>query len=123
MRKKKILIIDDDPVIVKFLASTLQSRNYDVITASDGIIGLEEAKAKRPNLIILDIVMPTMDGYEVCFRLKKDRITKEIPVVMLTSVESKEAVKIAHQAGANDYIIKPIILTTLLTKITKLIKS
>jgi len=119
MRKEKVLIIDDDPVIEKLVSTLLQSRSYNVITASDGVEGLEKAKIEHPNLILLDIVMPTMNGYEVCDELKKDKDTKEIPIVMLTSEESREAVKTAYRAGADDYIVKPINLTMLLAKMDK----
>ena len=117
MSKGKVLIIDDDPVIVELVTTLLQSRSYDVITAFDGVDGLEKAKIEQPNIILLDIIMPTMDGYEVCDELKKDKNTKKIPVVMLTCVGSREAVRTAHQVGADDYIVKPINLTTLLDKI------
>jgi DNA-binding response OmpR family regulator len=117
MSKERVLIIDDDPVIVELVTTLLQSRSYDVITAFDGVKGLEKAKIEHPNIILLDIIMPTMNGYEVCDELKKDENTMKIPVVMLTSVDSREAIRNAHQSGADDYIVKPINLTTLLAKI------
>lgn len=123
MSKKKVLVIDDDLVVEKLVTTLLQSRSYNVITASDGVKGLEKAKNECPDLILLDIVMPIMDGYEVCDELKKDKDTKEIPIIMLTSEESREAIKSAYQAGANDYIVKPIILTMLLTKIDKFLSK
>lgn len=119
MAKSKVLIIDDEPDIIETLTYMLQARNYEIISASDGIEGLLKAKSESPDIILLDIMMPGMDGYEVCSKLKKDNSVKNIPVIMLTAKGDAEAVIKAHRLGANDYIVKPFNLPTLLNKLGK----
>jgi DNA-binding response OmpR family regulator len=121
MQKNKILVIDDDPVVVKLASVMLKARNYAVISASNGDDGLIMVKSENPDLILLDISMPTISGHEVCQRLKTDKYTEKIPIIMLTSEDNTEAVEIAHKVGANDYIVKPINLAILLKKIDKLL--
>lgn len=121
MPKYKILIVDDEPDIVETLSFMLQARNFDVVTASDGLEALSKVKSERPDLVLLDIMMPGMDGYEVCIKLKTDKETKNIPVVMLTARGENEAVIRAHKAGANDYIVKPFTLPTLVNKLNRLL--
>jgi len=122
MQKNKILVIDDDPVIVKLVTVMLKARNYDVVDAFNGDDGLIKAKSENPNLILLDISMPTISGYEVCQKLKSEHNTEKIPIIMLTSEDYTEAVEIAHRAGANDYIVKPFNLAILIKKIDKLLR-
>ena len=117
MPKSKILLIDDEPDIVETTTFMLRTHSYLVSAASDGLEGLGKAKGEHPDLILLDIMMPDMDGYEVCARLKADEETKHIPVVMLTAKAESEAVLKCHGLGANDYIIKPFSLPTLLGKL------
>jgi len=121
MPKYKVLIVDDEPDIVETLSFMLQARNFDVVTASDGFEALSKVKSERPDLVLLDIMMPGMDGYDVCVKLKTDKETKNIPVVMLTARGENEAVIRAHKAGANDYIVKPFSLPTLVSKLNKLL--
>ena len=123
MQKNKILIIDDDPVIVKLVTVVLKARNYDVVTASNGDDGLITAKSDNPNLILLDISMPTISGYEVCQKLKTDKYTQKIPIIMLTSEDDTEAVEIAYGAGANDYIVKPLNLLILIKNMDQLLAN
>ena len=119
MGKSKILIVDDEPDIVETLLSLLQARNFDVITASDGLEGLSKASSEHPDLTILDVMMSGMDGYDVCLTLKNDKQTQNMPVIMLTAKEEKESIIKAHKSGADDYIIKPFNLPTLLSKLNK----
>jgi len=119
MPKNKILIIDDEPDIAETVMFMLQARKYQVSTALGGIEGLQKAKAIRPDLIFLDIMMPDMNGYDVCTKLKSDKDTKHIPIVMLTAREESEAVLKSHGLGASDYIVKPFSLPTLLGKLRK----
>jgi len=121
MAKTKILVIDDEVDIVDTVSFMLRSRGYDVITASDGGEGLTKAMVEHPNLILLDIIMPVMDGFEVCFKLKRDKDARKIPVIMITARGDNEAVVKARSAGADDYIVKPFSLPTLISKINKLI--
>jgi len=121
MSKNKILVIDDEADIVDTVAFMLRSRGYDVITACDGGEGLTKIMLEQPDLVLLDIVMPVMDGFEVCHKLKRDKDAKKIPVIMFTARGDNEAVIKAKQFGADDYIVKPFNLPTLVNKINRLI--
>ena len=96
MGKEKILIIDDEPDIVETLTLMLQARNYDVVTAMDGTEGLAKVKTERPDLTLLDIMMPGMSGYDVCQKLKESNDTKKMPVIMLTAKGENEAIAGLH---------------------------
>lgn len=105
---EKILIVDDDIDSLKLISLMLQRHGYDVVAASAGIQALSKASSDYPDLIILDIMMPDMDGYEVCRRLRADEHTRNIPVIMFTAkilVDDKVA---GFEAGADDYLTKPI---------------
>lgn len=119
MPKNKILVIDDESEIIDMLTVVLKARNYTVISALDGQRGIERVKKDRPDLILLDILMPGTDGYSVCTKLKTDKETKNIPVIILSGMDEREAIIKCHNLGADDYIVKPFNLTTLLTKIRK----
>jgi two-component system alkaline phosphatase synthesis response regulator PhoP len=121
MAKTKILVIDDENDIVDTVSFMLRSRGYDVITATDGGEGMTKAMLEHPDLVLLDIIMPVMDGFEVCLKLKKDKQTSRLPIIMFTARGDNEAVVKAKNVGADDYIVKPFNLPTLVTKINKLI--
>jgi len=107
MPKYKILIVDDDATFVVFLRDILEAQGYQVHAARNGPEGLEKASQEKPDLIILDVMMPQMDGYKVCRRLKKDTATARIPILMLTAKSQvKEKVK-GLTTGADDYLPKP----------------
>jgi DNA-binding response OmpR family regulator len=107
MTKYRLLVVDDDTVLVIFLRDILEGKGYVVHTAHDGLEGFELAKKVKPNLILLDVMMPKMDGYEVCRRLRDDPGTAQIPILMLTArgqvVDRTAGLKI----GADDYLAKP----------------
>jgi CheY-like chemotaxis protein len=103
----KILVVDDEPSIVKLVTATLESRGYEVIPAYDGQEAIVEAKAHKPDLILLDVMMPHMDGTEARKRLLSDPVTKDIPVVHLTAVGDFDQQREALADGATDYIVKP----------------
>jgi CheY-like chemotaxis protein len=105
-KKQKILIVDDEQNIRKLVKASLEA-DYTVIEAADGKQALDKAKVEKPDLILLDIMMPGMDGYATCNALKSAPITKEIPVVMLTAVQYELNEKLAKQLGAIGYIRKP----------------
>jgi DNA-binding response OmpR family regulator len=114
----KILVVDDEPNIVKMVASRLEANGYEVIKAYDGMECFEKAKAEQPQLIILDISMPRMNGHETLQKLKHDAATKEIPVIMLTGkAEADDVVKSVGNGGALDYIVKPFIASQFLKKV------
>lgn len=102
---KKILVVDDEPDVVDLLGVRLVNEGYDVIKASNGKIGIEQAKTEKPDLIILDIMMPEMDGYTAIKILKEDDNTRKIPVIILTCKEKMN--DLFNTEGIIDYIIKP----------------
>jgi DNA-binding response OmpR family regulator len=120
--KKKILIVDDEPQINRMLNIRMQANGYDTLSAFDGEQALEEARVNHPDLIILDVMMPKMDGFEVCRRLKQDTALKDIPVVMLSVKVDEGARDWAAVSGADDYLAKPFEAAELLEKIKKLLK-
>ncbi|MFO7738639.1 MAG: response regulator [Desulfatiglandaceae bacterium] len=113
MAKKYILVVDDDPDLVETVAMMLESKGCEVGRAYDGIEGEEAIRERRPDLIILDIMMPRKDGYVLCAELKAGEETRDIPVVLLTAVgEAVPTTRYTHADGmsteADDYIAKPI---------------
>ncbi|MFH1836514.1 MAG: response regulator [Candidatus Omnitrophota bacterium] len=107
MKKEKILIIDDEPNIIMMIRSRLKSVNYEVISALNGEEGLRKAREEKPDLILLDVTMPGISGFEVLAKLKLNPETKSIPIIMLTAQGATQAMLKAQSLGATDYIIKP----------------
>ncbi|MBU0467409.1 MAG: response regulator [Candidatus Omnitrophota bacterium] len=116
---KKILIIDDEPHIIMMVKSRLRANGFDVVTAENGAAGFETAKKEKPDLIILDVLMPEMNGIETLTKLKNTDETKDIPVIMFTAKGQAEDVEKAQEAGACDYLVKPFSPPILLEKVTK----
>ena len=121
---KNILLIDDEGDILKLAKARLEASGYRVITLDSGERALEVARTEKPDLILLDIVMPGKDGYGVCKELKADKATAGIPVIIFTAQYlDKEDVKLrSREAGADDYILKPFDAKDLLGKIKALVK-
>ena len=107
MASGKILVVDDEIYIVHILDFSLGMEGYDVITALDGEQAFEKARAEKPDLIVLDIMMPKLDGYETCKMLKHDETTRDIPVILLSAKGRNVDQKIGFEVGADDYITKP----------------
>ena len=107
MAKGKILVVDDEIYIVHILDFSLGMEGYEVLTALDGEQALEKARAEKPDLIVLDIMMPKLDGYETCKRLKADPDTKDVPVILLSAKGRNVDQKVGFEVGADDYITKP----------------
>jgi len=118
---KKILIADDRSEVVELVKVTLEGEGYRTIEASDGREALEKIRKEKPNLILLDIVMPKMDGFEVLSKLKNDSQTKDTPVIMLTAQGQKVDQEKGRRLGARDYITKPFSLSHLLNKIEEIL--
>jgi DNA-binding response OmpR family regulator len=106
--RRKILIVDDDPNVCEFLSEALKDAGYDTLTARDGREGLEKALFAGPDLILLDIKMPGMDGWQVLSCLRREAWAKHIPVVMLTAKSETESVVKSQELNVLDYFIKPI---------------
>ena len=109
----KILVVDDDPDFVDSVKMMLESKSYNVITAYDGIEGLQKTKEESPDLVILDVMMPNKDGYSVCAELKADPEYNKIPILLLTAVASQISTttytqRMGMEIEADDYIDKPV---------------
>jgi len=127
MSGKKILLVDDDADFVEATKLILESKSYDVVVSYDGKEGLKKVQTEEPNLIILDVMMPEMDGYEVCAKLKSDPRFKDIPVILLTAVgEAISTTKYTKEMGmkieADDYIPKPVELNELVERVENLFR-
>lgn len=120
--KKTILIVDDEKDIVKLLEYNLQKEGYVTLVAPDGERGVELARAKKPDLVILDLMLPGLDGLEVCKILKSDKTTKNIPVVMLTAKGSEIDQVVGLEIGANDYVPKPFSVKVLLARLKNIFR-
>ncbi len=113
MSEKYILVVDDDPDLVETVAMMLESKGCEVGRAYDGVEGEESIRQRRPDLVILDVMMPRKDGYQLCGELKSDEATRSIPIVLLTAVgEAVPSTSYTHADGmsteADEYIAKPI---------------
>jgi DNA-binding response OmpR family regulator len=117
----KILVVDDVPENVRLLEAVLTSRGYDVVSATDGRVALELAGSAKPDLVLLDVVMPQPDGYVVCRRLRESEETAVLPVVMVTASQGPEKTK-AIEAGADDLIAKPLDHDELLARVRSLLR-
>jgi DNA-binding response OmpR family regulator len=105
-KKAKVLIVDDDAFLSGIYATKLELEGFGVVSARDGEEGVKAAQKERPDLILLDVLMPKMDGFETLKRLKADDDVKSIPVIMLTNLGQKEDIEKGMQDGAVDYLIK-----------------
>ena len=121
MPRNKILIVNNEPEITNTLSTILRPRNFLVSVASGGTEGLAKAKDERPDLILLEAALPDIDGYEVCVKLRSDKATRDIPVIMISANGGSDSVLKARTSGANDYIVKPFNLFTLLNKLKKVL--
>lgn len=117
-----VLVVDDVPANVKLLEAKLTNEYYDVITAKDGYECIEQTKAKKPDLILLDVMMPGIDGFEVCRQLKQDPDVSHIPVVMVTALSEPSDRVQGLEAGADDFITKPINDTALFARVRSLVR-
>jgi len=120
---KKILVVDDEEDIAFSLARRLTAAGYEVICAEDGVEGLRRAQTENPNLIVLDLMLPKMDGYKVCRLLKFDERYKRIPIIMLSARSQEEDIALGREIGAEFYMTKPFDSGALLEKIGELLDA
>lgn len=121
MAKKRILIVDDEPQLVELVKMRLEANNYEIIVAYDGLEGLETARREVPDLILLDLMLPKMDGYKVCRTLKFDKRYRQIPIIIFTARARESDEKMGKEVGADAYVVKPFEPGKLLGKIKELI--
>jgi DNA-binding response OmpR family regulator len=125
----KILVVDDDPDILEAISMILESQGYEVVTARDGVEGLANLKAEKPDLLVLDLLMPKMDGFAVCKELQDPRWAKykDIPILILTSVREEASrrryeLETGLELDVDDYVEKPVAPDTLLERVGRLVK-
>lgn len=126
----KILVVDDDPDVLEAISIILEANGYEVVTARDGLEGLDKLKEEKPDLMILDLLMPKMDGFEVCKELKDPRRAKyaHIPIIILSSVKEQASrrryeLETGLQLDVDDYVEKPIEHTILLKRVENILKK
>ena len=119
--KPRILLVDDEPSIVKMVGKRLEIEGFDVLVAVDGQEGLAKAQQDGPDLIILDLMLPKLNGYEVCTMLKQDTRYQQIPIVLFTAKAQDKDEKLGMECGANAYVRKPFRAQELLEKIRALL--
>ncbi len=120
----KILVVDDEPAILKFVVKILEARNHEVISAGDGVAGLELARSAMPDVLVLDINLPRMDGLQVCRTLKADPATRNIGVVIITAAyTSVEDASEGEDCGADEYVVKPFLREVLIHNVERLISD
>ena len=123
MSKPKILVVDDEIDVVDFIERTLKSEGFDVVTAYDGIGALDLVGSERPDLVLLDIMMPMMSGYEVCEQIKSNPQTQNVPVICVTSAHAPDARSQCLRAGASTLIVKPFLPAELVAQIRRYLKA
>jgi two-component system alkaline phosphatase synthesis response regulator PhoP len=119
MSSIRVLAVDDSPTILEMIQAILVAGGYDVITASDGQEALNAARSESPDLILLDVMLPKLDGYRVCRLLKFDQKYKDIPIIMLTAKSEEQSVVTGIRTGADQYLTKPIEPERLLTAVAE----
>ena len=120
---KKVLIVDDEKDLVDMLKLRIEAMGYEVYSAFDGQEGLAKAREIKPDLIVLDIMMPKMNGYEVCRFLKFDDEFKDIPIIMLTARGQEADKQLGEEVGADEYITKPFDSNELVEKIKSILEA
>jgi DNA-binding response OmpR family regulator len=115
----RILVVDDEPPIVDFLTYNLQREHYDVVVAHDGPTALQQARAHQPDLIVLDLMLPGLDGLEVCRALRRE---SDVPIIMLTARDAEIDRVVGLELGADDYVVKPFSVRELLARIKSVLR-
>ncbi|HWE42665.1 MAG TPA: response regulator [Gemmatimonadaceae bacterium] len=117
MRRKKILVVDDSATSVMWQTLILRNGPYEVRSAKDGQAGVEAAAAEPPDLVLMDVIMPRMNGFEACAAIRKADATRDVPIIMVTTRSEMASVEQGFVSGCTEYITKPIDRTELLAKV------
>lgn len=120
---ERVLLVDDEDLILQMLSDTLHASGYEVLTALDGAEGLARARAERPDLIVLDVMMPKLDGLKVARLLKSDRNYSHIPIIILTAKAGASDPELVRQAGAECYLTKPVDADVLIGHVKRLLQA
>jgi len=123
MKQARILVVDDEPDLVELLRHHLQREHYEVVVASDGEAAMAEARRRMPDLVVLDLMLPGIDGLEVCRRLRADSRTQHIPIIMLTAKGEESDAVIGLAQGADDYVRKPFGVKELLARVATRLRA
>lgn len=124
MNKIKVLLIEDDAFLLSMYTTKFEIENFFVVVADDGEKGLRQAREHNPDIILLDIMMPKMNGFEVLAELKKDESVKDIPVILLTNLNQKDEIEKGFAMGAKDFLIKAHLMPSeVVDKIKKIIEN
>lgn len=121
-KKYKVLVVDDDPTITKLVDKILTANSYETLLASDAPVGLEMAMKQSPDIIILDVMMPIINGFNICRLMKSEESHRHIPIILLTSRSTEDDRRIGDEVGADGYISKPFNTEELLLKIQELLR-
>ena len=121
MATETILIVEDDPAMLRGLKDNFEYSGYHVVTACEGEQGLDTALTLKPDLILLDVMMPAMNGYEVCRRLRAEAL--DIPIIMLTAKSQESDIVLGLNIGANDYVTKPFSIKELLARVNAMLRN
>jgi CheY-like chemotaxis protein len=118
---KKILLVDDSQTVLLMERMILSSGHYELLTARNGLEGVERARAERPDLILLDVIMPHMNGLDALAAIRADESTRHIPVIMVTTRSEADSMETGYARGCNDYVTKPVNSNELLAKVRGLL--
>jgi DNA-binding response OmpR family regulator len=121
--RKKILVVDDDPDVVELICFNLKKSGFSIGTAGDGIDALKKARSLMPDLILLDLMLPGLDGFAICEILRRDAATASIPIIMLTALSSELSRLAGMDCGANDYLTKPFSPRLLVARVETLLRQ
>ena len=117
----KVLVVDDDPVIVRLLEVNFEMEGFTVVSAVDGADGVEKARSEQPDVVVSDVMMPKLNGLELCVAIKADETTSGIPVVLLSAKAQIADIRAGIDAGADDYVTKPFEPLDLIDRVNKLL--
>ena len=120
---KKILIIEDDPIALELIEYTLQQEGYETLTALNGVEGLAKARDEKPDLVVLDVMLPGLDGFEVCHRLRAESETARLPILMLSAKAREVDIDTGCRMGADIYLAKPMDPSALVVQVRTLLEG
>lgn len=118
---KKVLVIEDDPATLRLIGYSLQHEGYQVLTASNGLEGMRKVQDEKPDLIVLDVMLPGIDGFEICHRLRSEPATAQLPILMLSAKAQEIDRDTGLKVGANDYLAKPADPLEIVKRVEKLL--